>query len=228
MRRLFRISPVPFLMLSVVSVITLGTYVLHRILCRTQRHEAGGKATGDDIIRPAAAEDDTVDAMSPDDTAAAETAQAEDENSDSGSEQPPSTVFFGPSSGCIAPLTVEVTGPFSYYFYLKLLDAPVDDAAAQSPMEDAPGGPDIGFFAAADSSVSLDVPVGVYQLSYALGDTWRGLRERFGPDTRYFKAAEFLSFFIEGNRLHGNTIRLFPPTGGASAYHEIDASEFLG
>ena len=63
---------------------------------------------------------------------------------------------------------------------------------------------------------------------YAIGGTWYGLREKFGPDTRYFSAVEPLTFFIEGNRLHGNTIRLFPPTDGASSYHQIDASEFPG
>lgn len=141
--------------------------------------------------------------------------------------QPPGgTVLVKPESECVVPLTVEVNDAVNYYIFLKFLKLPSDTASTPG-LADAPWS-DIGFFASANERVSLKVPGGVYSLMYASGMEWRGLKEKFGPGTNYYKANQTLTFYKEGNHLYGNTVQLFPQSEGDTAYRQIDASEFPG
>lgn len=59
-----------------------------------------------------------------------------------------------------------------------------------------------------------EVPLGEYELRWAMGQTWYGLHELFGPDTIYRRATEPLRFERSGNEFAGHTIVLAPAVGG--------------
>jgi hypothetical protein len=226
LRRFIRFNSGPLVLLSIVSTFALGTFIIRRIIGNKQKADRFAEIMFEEAgLDPSAAADEETGGSTP-----AASAPADSEEAGTPPEQQPSsgTVFVSPSSGCIAPLTVEVSGPDNYYIYLKFVASPEEPSSAAPAEDTASDSLDVGFYAAADSSVSLDVPAGVYRLTYAVGETWLGLRKKFGPDTRYYRAEAPLTFSVDGYRLLGNTVRLYPPIDGASAYHRIDASEFPG
>jgi hypothetical protein len=79
----------------------------------------------------------------------------------------------------VAPLIV-VASPDSDAF-VKLVYAGTENDA-------------IGIYVRAGTQTELSMPLGAFEMRYASGETWRGLRELFGPDTYYGKAAETFYF----------------------------------
>ena len=83
------------------------------------------------------------------------------------------------------------------------------------------GGTVLGFFVNAGSTVTIGVPGQVLTVYFATGDTWYGLKERFGDETRYSKDDEpvdFSQFTIQ--------YRLISSTNGNFSETVIDKDEF--
>lgn len=211
--------------ISLVSVLALGACLLlksgDRAARKTVRSKAREPEYGD------AAADAAGRACPPYKTAAGARPGAADAGSFQ--EAPQSgTVLIKPEAACTVPLQVSVSGPDSYYIYLKYLKPPESDGSGDMPEPGAAGRSDISFFASAESAFLLNVPAGVYSLSYAAGREWRGLREKFGPETKYYKASGTLAFYTDGKRSYGNSLRFFPHTGGVFSPDQIEPSEFPG
>lgn len=85
---------------------------------------------------------------------------------------------------------------------------------------------DIAFLVMAGQSYSLEVPIGVYKLYYATGDTFFNTSILFGDDTRYYEADELLTFNASGNYYNGHTITLYSVYNGNLDTDEIPEQSF--
>lgn len=69
-------------------------------------------------------------------------------------------------------------------------------------------------FVPGGSVVKLEVPLGIYRIKIASGDTWYGMDDLFGSATRVQTAEKPLQFYAEGNTITGHTLYLQAVTGG--------------
>jgi hypothetical protein len=227
MRKISRVGSVPLAFLSFLSVLALGSYILWKLgikppkssVCVKDRPE---EASGDDKDAPG-------DRVLEHGAQPANPLPTENISNSALIEQPLNgTIFVKPETACVAPLTVEVIGSDNYFIFLEFLSFPENTVSADSSGPGDVGRSDVSFYAAANSRVSLNVPTGVYSLTYASGKDWHGLSEKFGPDTKYYAANRSLTFYRDNNRLYGNIVQLFPQSGGSSLYRQLDPSDFPG
>jgi len=66
-------------------------------------------------------------------------------------------------------------------------------------------------FVPGSTTVKVDLPLGIYRIKIASGDTWYGMDELFGPGTRVQTGEKPLQFYMEGNAITGHTLRLQSP-----------------
>jgi len=66
-------------------------------------------------------------------------------------------------------------------------------------------------FVPGGATVKVDLPLGIYRIKIASGDTWYGMDELFGPGTRVQTGEKPLQFYMEGNAITGHTLRLQAP-----------------
>jgi len=74
--------------------------------------------------------------------------------------------------------------------------------------------------------VTIDVPLGTYEVRYAGGETWYGYTYLFGKDTAYSKADETFTFEVVGNQISGFTITLYQVVNGNLSTSRIRPNEF--
>lgn len=139
-------------------------------------------------------------------------------------------LFITPSYECLCPFEVSVQGEDAYYVLLKYMSASVYsvDSRGMPSVSAASAVDDIAFYIAPNSTVEIDVPVGVYKLYYACGDTWYGPKELFGEDTVYSTSDELLEFYTDRTTAYGNTIELWAQYSGNFETEYISASQFPG
>ena len=65
------------------------------------------------------------------------------------------------------------------------------------------GAPVQTIFVRSGQTVSVDVPLGSYELRYAAGETWLGEDKLFGEATVYSKADKRFDFVRQGNQITG-------------------------
>ncbi len=112
---------------------------------------------------------------------------------------------------CIAPF--EIKSLSGSHYLLKLVDIFSGSAV-------------LNVFVRSSSNVTIDVPLGTYEIRYAAGETWYGYEKLFGPDTAYSKADETFTFERVGNQITGFTITLYKVVNGNLSTSPIDASSF--
>lgn len=122
-------------------------------------------------------------------------------------------VLVDPTSPRVCPLSISVSGDESYYIYMDSLTKWNDD---------------ISFMVEANKTVSLDVPIGRYELYCASGNIWHGQSNKFGPNTQYYKADSNLEFTSDGEYNYGYMVELSGSSGGNIKRHTVDSSEFPG
>ena len=139
-------------------------------------------------------------------------------------------VIISPSYESICPFEVSVQGDNAYYVYLKYMSASVRS-------QDSRGGPnvpaysavgDVAFYIAPNSTVEIDVPVGIYKLYYACGKTWYGQEYLFGEKTMFSTSDELLEFYTDYTSVYGNTLELWAQYDGNFETENINASQFPG
>lgn len=112
----------------------------------------------------------------------------------------------------IAPFRVTTSaGPDNYF--IKLVDADT-------------GSPVMTIYVDGGTTYETNVPVGTYQIRYATGQVWYGVRHLFGPVTAYSETTDDVTFSIQGNEAQGNDIELVPQLGGNLATKAISAAQF--
>lgn len=111
----------------------------------------------------------------------------------------------------IAPLEIETPKNRDCYFILKSKSTRYND---------------MKFYGRAGLTVSLDVPLGEYELYYATGDTWYGTKHLFGEDTVYQKCDAVLEFTTEDGYVWGHTLTLYSVSGGNMDTVKLSEEDF--
>ena len=75
-------------------------------------------------------------------------------------------------------------------------------------------------------TAEIDVPLGLYELRYALGDEWYGYDHLFGPKTSYSKADTLFDFRDTGTQLTGYTVTLYKVPRGNLHTSTIGVDQF--
>jgi len=73
---------------------------------------------------------------------------------------------------------------------------------------------------------AVDVPLGQYEVRYAVGVGWRGVDDLFGERTRYYRADDTFVFKLEGRYYSGYTVELVKQIGGNLETDPIDEDDF--
>ena len=117
-----------------------------------------------------------------------------------------------PRSEALAPLGV--TAPFSEncYVYLSSLDGNSSN--------------NMGFYVAADQFAEVLVPLGLYEIYYATGETWYGPDELFGEETRRYQCEGTFEFYDDGEYYQGWTLELYLQENGNMDSDPVDENEW--
>lgn len=78
-------------------------------------------------------------------------------------------------------------------------------------------------FVSGGSLDKLEVPLGIYRIKIASGDTWYGLDDLFGPGTRVQTAEKPLHFYAEGSTITGHTL-ILQSVGGGDRFPTAEAA----
>ncbi len=114
----------------------------------------------------------------------------------------------------IAPLTIVTRGANRYY----LVKLQAWDSRHR-------GDPTVTAIIHSGRTLQLDVPLGSYELKYAMFTSWYGF-DRFGPDAVFSRADTRLDFRDEGDHVTGYTIELFLQRDGNLETEELDPEDF--
>ena len=112
----------------------------------------------------------------------------------------------------IAPLEIK-TRSGSGNYYVKLVTAYTNKMV-------------LTVFVREGCSVEIDVPLGSYQLKYAVGKTWYGTEHLFGPNTACSIADDIFYFRTEGLHVTGYSVELYLQVNGNLETERIPVSEF--
>lgn len=81
---------------------------------------------------------------------------------------------------------------------------------------------DSAFLVRKGKAVVVKLPEGEYDLFYACGKKWKGIEERFGPTTEYYKANH--SYVVSNDDIW--TVTVYESSDGESNIEQISPSEF--
>ncbi len=125
----------------------------------------------------------------------------------------PSTGFLTyPPEQSIAPLNISTTG--SNDFFVRLVDT---SSSYQV----------IKIYIRGGDTFSGRMPIGSYELRYAIGSTWHGEDEAFGSNTLYQKSSEILSFRENDTGYSGYSIKLYKIQNGNLHTNSIQSADFF-
>jgi hypothetical protein len=111
----------------------------------------------------------------------------------------------------VAPLRISVSS--RKHYYIKVVDAYTEARV-------------LTLFIRSGQTAQVEVPTGTYRLKYAVGDTWYGQDDYFGPETRYLEADDIFSFEIVGQQVKGHKIELILQEGGNLSTERISEGKF--
>lgn len=134
-----------------------------------------------------------------------------------------------PSYERVCPLTVNTAmGSGYYYIFLDYISTPSFTVEQRQRLKYAspPYEGDIAFLVQAGQSVSIDVPIGIYKMYYATGNTFYGPKYLFGDKTSCYEADSLFTFNATSGYYNGHTLTLYPVVGGNLETDEISPSKF--
>lgn len=99
----------------------------------------------------------------------------------------------------IAPFEIKTAG--GHHYMVKLVDA-----LTKSPV--------LTVFVEAGATVTVDVPLGTYEVRYTCGDRWYGYKYLFGDSGSYSRADDTFTFSQSFDHVSGYTITLYPVEHG--------------
>jgi hypothetical protein len=84
-----------------------------------------------------------------------------------------------------------------------------------------------GIYVIGGKPVTVDVPIGVYDIVYATGDTWYGRQDKFGPSAPLYKTDHTFDYRLEADgSIPYYEIELIQQVGGNMETERIDPAEF--
>lgn len=128
------------------------------------------------------------------------------------------------------PFEVKADSTSNYYIYLEYQRAPSNSTTTRDRKTSAysPYESDVAFYLEKGKSYEIDVPVGVYKLYYATGDTFYGTKLLFGDKTRFYASDDLLNFYSDSQYYNGHTITLYSVSHGNFDTDPISESSFPG
>lgn len=128
----------------------------------------------------------------------------------------------------VCPLEIRAGKDCNYYIYLEYKNAPGWSTVLRHNLKGAtpPYESDMAFYVKAGTTVEVDVPVGVYKLYYATGDTFYGESALFGDETQYYSSDDDFDFYADSNYFQGHTLTLYSITNGNLETEKINKSDF--
>lgn len=117
-----------------------------------------------------------------------------------------------PAGERLAPLEIVTTGEAGYYISLKPTAPPFSNS--------------MRFYVWGGQSEEVLVPLGEYEIYYAVGEMWYGEEELFGAETAYYKCDGTFDFYKENGYYQGWTLELFLQSNGNMDTDEISADDF--
>lgn len=112
----------------------------------------------------------------------------------------------------LAPLTITTRNDGRHY-YLKLLNA-------------SNGSEILTAFMKSGSTLAEHVPIGKYELKYAVGKVWYGTRWLFGPETVFKNMDRVFEFKIQNNEIAGYRLELYLQVTGHTDTRKEYAFDF--
>jgi transcription initiation factor TFIIIB Brf1 subunit/transcription initiation factor TFIIB len=76
------------------------------------------------------------------------------------------------------------------------------------------------------NTISVNVPLGTYEVKYASGEKWYGYEHYFGQETDYSKAEKLFTFENTGDHISGYTMTLYRVPNGNLRTTKINPSQF--
>lgn len=111
----------------------------------------------------------------------------------------------------IAPLNIKTSYGANYLVKLK-------GAYTKEPI--------MTIFIIGGNEVTINVPLGSFEITYASGNKWYGYNDLFGKETVYSKADEIFNFKDNGYEISGYTITLYRVSNGNLNTQNISQSQF--
>ena len=87
---------------------------------------------------------------------------------------------------------------------------------------------DFAFYISANSSATVNAPVGTYRFYYAAGDTWYGLHHKFGENTVYYKSPDLITLEEDSQSYDVLELTLYNVSNGNFETDIIDKNQFPG
>lgn len=132
-----------------------------------------------------------------------------------------------PEFNGVCPFTVVADSYTNYYIYLDYVRVPVSaEGRTRKSTANYPYENDVAFIVMAGKTVSVDVPIGVYKLYYATGESFYGTKELFGSTTSCYEADKLLTFHYDSGYYNGHTITLKSTYNGNFDTDEISEKVF--
>ena len=113
----------------------------------------------------------------------------------------------------------DYTAPFA-------VNAPPDESCYVYLQDPLDGNKDCSIFVEKGTTCEVEVLLGKYVFYYASGENWISLPEKFGEDTRHYRASEMLTFYEDEDGFVGHTITLEKIEGGNFETFMIDPEDF--
>jgi len=111
----------------------------------------------------------------------------------------------------IAPFEIRTSG--RQHYLVKLVDV-----ITKTPV--------LTVFVEGGRTVTLDVPLGTYEVRYTCGNSWYGYKYLFGDSGSYSKADQTFTFSRSLDQVGGYTITLYPVANGNLNTRRIAPTEF--
>ncbi len=127
---------------------------------------------------------------------------------------------------CVAPLTIVTTGDEGYYFVIDMIEMPDDLSLDDYSKEYFTSCSRIILYVRGGDTAELLLPIGVYEIYYATGDTWYSEDYLFGDSTRFIKCDDVFCFSEDHDGYLGWTIKLEPVPNGNLGTVRIDKTDF--
>ena len=119
-------------------------------------------------------------------------------------------VIRAPLRTAVAPLAIKTNAGSNYY--VKLVDL-----EGQTVMT---------MYIEGGQHFETKVPLGTYEMRYAVGKVWYGTMYLFGPGTSYAKANAQFKFDSDGSQYSGYTVELIRQVGGNLGINPLSPSDF--
>lgn len=104
-------------------------------------------------------------------------------------------------SNGVAPLNIKTSPAGGYHYFVKIVNAGTNQELGS-------------YFIRSGGVLEIQVPVGTYEIKYAIGKQWYGTDYLFGPETSYSKADSLFTFSFDGYQYSGYTVELIMQQNG--------------